>query len=159
MTHALEIDRAALAAFVVRAKAATYVGDGSPLDPPWPGSHLLAFGEGPWSYQDTYVGGADFCGQETVRHRDVPVWSMVYHAFLVRPELIDAATAGRVIKRALTGMYGAGRFLGGWTAEVDGWHYTDVSTGDVTRFSGRETIERDGTVVYELRYLGGTVRE
>ena len=152
-------DADTLETFVVRAKAATYVGGGTPAAPPWPGSHLLTFSDGPWSYQDCYVGGASFCGQETVRHHDIPVWSMTYYGYLLRPELIDAATAGRVIKAALTGLYATGRFLGGWTAQVQEWLYTDTSSGDVTRFTGRETIERDGTAVYELLYLGGTVAE
>lgn len=148
-----------LETFVVRAKAATYVGDGTSAAPPWPGSHLLTFNDGPWSYQDCYVGGSSFCGQETVRHHDIPIWSMTYYGYLLRPELIDATTAGRVIKAALTGMYGTGRFLGGWTAQVGEWLYTDTSSGTVTRFTGRETIERDGVEAYELHYLGGTVAE
>ncbi|NRQ32620.1 hypothetical protein HII36_12340 [Nonomuraea sp. NN258] len=153
------MDVSALERFVVQAKAATYVGGGSPAPTQRAGEHLLTYGDGPWSYQDSYVGGADFCGQETVRYHDVPVWSMIYSAHLIRPEVLDGATAGRVIKQALTAMYAEGRFLGGWTADVDAWRYADTSTGDVTRFTGLETIERDGERLYELRYLGGTVRE
>lgn len=153
------VDAGTLETFIVHAKAATYVGNGTPTPSPRPGSHLLTFSDGPWSYQDCYVGGTSFCGQETVRHLDVPVWSMAYHGYLLRPELIDAATAGRIIKTALTAMYETGRFLGGWTARVDHWQYSDTSIGDVTRFTGVETIERDGVAAYELRYLGGAVRE
>ncbi len=146
-----------LTAFVVAAKAATYAGDGAKLLPYRLGSHDLQFTQGPWAYHDSYVGGTDFQGQEVVYRDGEPVWAMSYYGYLVDPEALDAATAGQVIKRALTALYAQGRFLGGWRTEALGYDYVDVTAGDVGRFTGWERIERAGRMLYELRYLGGRI--
>ena len=111
-----------------------------------------------WRYLDSYFGGTDFLGQETVWFRDEPVWSMLYYGYITRPELIDALRAGATIKAALSVMYETGRFLGGW--EWAGPHgvYKDDSTGTVTHFHGREVIEVLGVEAYALDYMGGLVR-
>jgi hypothetical protein len=136
-----------LEAFIVRAKAASYVGDGG-----------LRFTEGDLEYCDTYFGGADFLGQEVVRLATTPIWGMNYYGYLLAPEMLDAAGAGRVIKRALTAMYAEGRFLGGFSYRQDGWVYVDESRGSVERFEGGERIETvGGTAAYRLSYHGGRI--
>jgi hypothetical protein len=157
--HSSALDVAALERFVVLAKSHTYVGGGDPVAPSRPGSHDLAYAEGPFGYLDSYVGGSDFLGQELVTYDGVPVWALNYFGYLLRPDLIDAALAGFVIRAALTQMYREGRFLGGFEHTVQGHTYTDTSEGDVTRFTGTEWISRDGERLYELRYHGGLVRD
>jgi hypothetical protein len=88
-----------LAAFVVRAKSATYVGSGPPGEPSRPGSHDLVFEADDWLYRDSYFGGTDFLGQETVWFRDQPVWAQNYYGYILRPDLIDATQAGLTIMR------------------------------------------------------------
>lgn len=146
-----------LTAFVVAAKAATYAGDGAKILPYRLGSHDLQFAQGPWAYHDSYVGGTDFQGQEVVYREGEPVWAMSYYGYLVDPAALDAATAGQVIKRSLTALYAQGRFLGGWRFDALGYEYVDVTAGDVGRFTGWERIEREGRLLYELRYFGGRV--
>ena len=63
-----------LEAFVVAAKSATYVGSGSPAESSRPGSHDLMFEGDDWLYRDSYFGGTNFLGQETVWLRGEPVW-------------------------------------------------------------------------------------
>ncbi len=150
-------DAAALTAFVVAAKAATYAGNGAKLLPYRLGSHDLQYTQGPWAYHDSYVGGADFQGQEVVYREGDPVWAMSYYGYLVDPGELDAATAGQVIKHALSALYAEGRFLGGWRHSALGYDYVDVTDGEVGRFTGWERIERDGRVLYELRYFGGRI--
>jgi hypothetical protein len=144
--------------FIVRAKAATYVGDGRGAASSRPGSHDLVHADGAWSYRDSYFGGQDFLGQEVVWHDDEPVWAMNYYGWVVDPASITAAEAGAVIRSALSALYAQGRFLGGHDHAVDGWSYRDRSTGTVGRFEGREQISGpDGAVVYELVYAGGLI--
>ncbi|MGD0834297.1 MAG: DUF5680 domain-containing protein [Candidatus Dormibacteria bacterium] len=145
--------------FVVDAKARTYAAGGGSVPSAVPGEYEHGYERGPWRYRDRYVGGADFCGQEVVWHRDVPVWAMVYYGAILRPDAVDAATTGRVIKAALTSLYAQGRFLGGWRMEVDGWRYDDVNSGDVSGFTGEESISLAGDVCYRLWYAGGRTRE
>ena len=147
-----------LEAFIVRAKARTYVGGGATRPPCRPGSHDIGYEEGAWSYLDSYFGGTDFLGQEVVWRDGAPVWAMNYYGRIARSDRIDAATAGSVIKQALSALYREGRFLGGFTFTVGPHRYVDRSEGGVDSFSGQETIEIDREEVYRLDYHGGLIR-
>ena len=148
-----------LGSFIVRAQAVTYVGSGEESSPSRPGSHDLAYSEGPFTHLDSSVGSADFLGEELVTHDGAPVWAMNYYGRLLRPDLMSAAEAGAVLKTALSVLYWEGRFLGGFEHVVGDDVYVDTNTGDVAQFSGLEWISRGGVKVYELDYHGGLVRE
>src|SRR5690554_2776045 len=93
-TTSCMISSADIAAFVIRAKAACYVGDGSHLLPYRLGAIDLQYQDGPFVYHDSYFGDSDFLGQEVVYHERRPVWGMSYHGYLLEPSRINAATAG-----------------------------------------------------------------
>jgi len=145
--------------FIVRAKAATYVGGGARSPSCRPGSHDLQFHEGAFSYLDSYFGGSDFLGQEVVYYEGKPVWVMSYYGRILELALITATEAGRIIQESLSQMYEEGRFLGGFEHSTADGTYVDTSEGDVTSFTGREWIVREGVKVYELVYHGGLVKE
>ena len=148
-----------LTAFIIQAKAATYVGDGARSLSCRPGSHDLEFHKGVYSYLDSYFGGTDFLGQEVVYYKEQPVWVMNYYGRILKPTLITAAEAGQVIKDSLSIMYKEGRFLGGFEHLTHDITYTDTSQGDVTSFTGKEWITRENIKVYELIYHGGLLKE
>ncbi len=148
-----------LEAFIVAAKRRTYVGDGARLLSYRQGSHDLQHAEGDYVYHDCYFGGADFSGEEVVYWRGRAVWAENYFGRIVDPGLISPERAGRVIKSSLTGMYGEGRFLGGFQAEDGDCSYRDTSVGDVAWFQGREWIDRQGRTAYELVYHGGLIQD
>jgi|WetSurMetagenome_2_1015567.scaffolds.fasta_scaffold27999_6 hypothetical protein len=148
-----------LAAFIVRAKSATYVGSGEHTVSSRPGSHDLKFARGEWSYLDSYFGGCDFIGEEVVYHSGEPVWAMNYYGRILQGTLISPAQAGEVIKASLSNLYKEGRFLGGFTYQHKDFLYTDSNEGAVTSFTGREFIRRSGSIAYELFYHGGLVLE
>jgi hypothetical protein len=83
---------------------------------------------------------------------------MNYYGYILEPEKITAAEAGAMIKASLSRMYAAGRFLGGWQHAEDDLVYTDTSEGALTHFKGREWIEKEGQILYELVYHGGMIR-
>jgi len=147
-----------LSEFIVRAKAATYVGSGTPATPCRLGSHDLEFIDGEWSYLDSYFGGHDFIGQEVVYRAGQPVWGMNYYGYIIKEDLITPAQAGGVIKASLSQMYLEKRFLGGFSHPIGEFSYVDSSEGDVTRFRGREMILRGNLVAYELLYHGGLIK-
>ena len=144
--------------FILTAKAATYIGDGHSAPSCRPASHDLAYQAGDYQYLDSYFGGSDFIGEEIVYLQGSPVWGMNYYGVLREPEVISAAEVGRMIKDSLSLMYREGRFLGGWLHTQGELTYHDTSQGDLTYFSGREWIEKDGQVLYELVYHGGMIR-
>lgn len=145
--------------FIVRAKAATYVGGGAKAPACRPASHDLQFAQGDWRYLDSYFGGADFIGEETVWHAGNPVWAMNYYGYILKPELITPAQAGQMIKASLSRMYAENRFLGGFQYSAGDFTYVDTSQGELSRFTGREYIQRHGITVYELVYHGGLIKD
>ena len=148
-----------LNAFIVRAKAATYVGGGARSISYRPGSHDLQFEEGAFSYLDSYFGNTDFLGQEIVYYEGRPVWAMNYYGRILEPSMITAAEAGQIIQGSLSKMYQERRFLGGFEHSTENGTYVDTSQGDVTSFTGKECIVRGNVKVYELVYHGGLVKE
>lgn len=152
------LDLGELERFIVESKRATYIGDGIKADPSRMGAHDLTFECGVWSYRDSYFGGADFLGQEVVWREGEPRWAMNYYGYILRPDLFDAAMAGRTVKAALSAMYAEGRFLGGFAWEGPDGRYLDTSEGDVAHFRGREIILRGDIDVYALEYFGGLIR-
>ncbi len=150
-------DYKGLHAFILAAKAATYIGDGAPAGSCRPASHDLGFQAGLFEYLDSYFGGTDFIGEEIVYEDHEPVWGMNYYGYILKPDKITAAEVGSLLKISLARMYAEGRFLGGWRYHQDKWLYIDTSQGNLTRFSGREWIEQDGETVYELLYHGGLI--
>ncbi len=144
--------------FIVKAKAATYVGDGEKAESCRQGSHDLKFQEGPFSYLDSYFGGADFIGQEVVYYENEPVWAMNYYGRIIQPEKISAAEAGQIIKESLSLMYREGRFLGGFEHGTGSGRYIDTNQGNLEFFTGVEWITRENVKVYELLYHGGLIK-
>lgn len=154
-----EIPMQALREFIVRAKQATYVGDGLALLPYRLGSHDLQFADGDWAYHDSYFGERDFIGQEVIYYQGRIVWGINYFGRILRPEHITAAEAGQVIKASLSCLYCEGRFLGGFEYTVGQFKYIDTNEGGEEFFQGQEWIKREGVRVYELVYHGGVVKE
>lgn len=152
------MDEQQLHDFIVRAKAATYVGSGEKSLSYRPGALDLQFHQPPFAYLDSYFGGSDFLGQEVVYYEGRAAWVMNYYGYILRPEQISAETAGRVIKASLTQLYKEGRFLGGFEHHTEGYVYVDTNDGDVRHFTGKEWIAQSGVVVYELVYHGGLVK-
>ncbi len=153
----MNIDRS-IHAFLIRAKKSTYVAGGMKDSPSRPGSHDLTFREGDWTYRDSYFGGTDFLGQETVWFGDDPVWSMLYYGYILRPDLIDGDRAAQTLRAALSQENAQGRLLDNF--EWSGPHglFRIQSEGTVEQFKGRETIAVNGTVAYALDYMGGVVK-
>lgn len=147
-----------LTRIIVAAKAATYVGGGDKVFASRPGARDLSWEQGEWRYLDSYFGGTDFLGQETVWRRGEPVWAMNYYGYIKRLDLIDGQRAGETIKAALSEMYREGRFLGGF--EWSGPHgvYRDRSEGGTGQFRGHEAILVEGVEAYALEYFGGLVK-
>jgi hypothetical protein len=148
----------ALRAFILRAKSASYVGSGQHLLPYRLDSQDLQFIDGDWAYHDSYVGNSDFMGEEIVYYQRQVVWGMNYFGYILQPDRISSAQAGHVIKVSLTRLYQEGRFLGGFEQTVDDLRYVDTNEGDFQLFHGREWIEREGQIVYELLYHGGVIK-
>jgi hypothetical protein len=153
-----ELSLGRLEAFIIKAKAATYAGNGKCVQPTRPGSIDLSYEEGDLTYRDSYFGSGDFIGEEVVWHLGDPIWAMNYYGYILVPEELSAEESGKVIKASLTALYSEGRFLSGFKHQTTLGLYIDTNEGDVSNCHGMEWTERGGRRLYELRYHGGLVR-
>ncbi|HEY5161263.1 MAG TPA: DUF5680 domain-containing protein [Gaiellaceae bacterium] len=147
-----------LETFIITAKAATYAGNGKPVEPSRPGSKDLWYEDGDLLYRDSYFGSGDFIGEEVVWYKGEPIWAMNYYGYILVPEELSAEESGKVIKESLTALYSEGRFLSGFKHQTTLGLYIDTNEGDVANFHGMEWTERGGKRLYELRYHGGLIR-
>jgi hypothetical protein len=145
--------------FIIRAKKATYVGDGAKASSSRQGSHDLTYEDGDWCYRDSYFGGIDFLGQEVVWHQTKPVWSMCYYGYILRPDMISAAEAGNLLKAALSKPDSQGRLLDNLSHSHNDMTYNIASSGSFEHFKGRETIHVHNELAYALDYFGGLIKE
>jgi hypothetical protein len=83
--------------FLVRAKAATYIGSGRESVSCRSGSNDLEFHEGAFHYLDSYFGGSDFIGEEVIYFEGKPVWAMNYYGRILAPERITAEETGKIL--------------------------------------------------------------
>jgi hypothetical protein len=158
----IEPDR--LARFLLEAKRRTYAaggGDSQAAVPPLlAASHQLEFREGRLLYRDIYFGEAFFGGQEVVYLGVHPIWSMCYvGGFLT--EGVDPAMASQVsafLQAALRQVPLEHPFRGPRMLEDGPCVYRNEVTGLLDRFHGTESILLHGKQVYELRYIGGSLR-
>lgn len=141
-----------MTAFLLRAKRATYAGGGVEGNPSRQASHDLRYTEGQFSYHDTYLGGAAFAGEEALWDEGVPFWAMNYVGRLVGPGF-----SGDFLKECLA-LAPADRPFRGPSVHQNGeFLYHCAVSGDFGWFEGREEIFRQGQLIYECRFHGGTV--
>jgi Domain of unknown function (DUF5680) len=148
-----------LLAFIVRAKANTWNSDRPPSLSYRPCSHDLQYHEGDLAYLDSYFGSTEFVGQEVVWERNTPVWVMNYHGRILRPDLYDGARAGVTSQQGRGRMYDMGTFMGSHSCTYGNVDFLVESTGQPDAFTGVETHQIDGTVVYQFQFHGGSVHE
>lgn len=150
MTDSLDRDTVL---FLIRAKKATYAGKGPETASSRPGSHDLEYAEGPLVYRDTYLGGEAFAGQEALWRDGVPVYAMNYAG-----RVTASPFSGDFLKAALLLVPEEMPFRGPERFVQGDYEYRCTVTGDMTVFTGRETILYRGKEIYDCDFHGGAVR-
>jgi len=140
--------------FLVRAKKATFAGGGTRIEPSRPNSKDLLYVEGVLKYIDTYLGGANFSGQEALWENDVPLWSMNYAGRL----LSENSLIFKFLTDALLLVPEEYPYRGPLCYTDGDYCYKCAVSGDFHWFSGTEEILYKDKKVYELMFCGGDVR-
>ncbi len=149
--------REELVDFIMRAKSATWNGDGiASLSYP-PGLRDLQYDEPRLAHLDSYFGDTNFLGQEVVWHEGKAIWVMNYHGQIIRPETYGGARAGTTSQVGRQRVYDQGTFLGEHKFELEHSTFHMTTTGDLAAFSGSEWHEIDGDTVYRFDFHGGIV--
>jgi hypothetical protein len=143
--------------FLLKAKLKTYStgGEGSErnLDD---GTREMSYREGNFFYRDRYSGFNPFIGQEVVWENDKVVWAMNYYG-MVMDESVSAGDVYQFLQKAMQRV-GAERPFRGPDEYAEGdYLYKDSSEGNLSQFSGEETIFFQNKQVYLLTYHGGKV--
>lgn len=111
-------------------------------------------------YHDTYFGGTNFIGEEVVYIDNKIYWAMNYYGVTLdenlgeeamdnalRPALMQVGVSENIIPVRGPREYKNGDFK-----------YTFEVSGDLTNFSGIETIYKNDKKVYELKCNGGLIK-
>jgi hypothetical protein len=140
-----------LNAFLVRAKQHTYA-SGQPGKKLEDGSELFKYEEGAFRYQDRFLGGSAFIGQELVWQSGRLVWGMNYYGAVTAaaPEEL-----GHFLKEALRQVPDDHPYRGPCALLRGNFEYLNETQGDLSSFTGVELILHAGTEVYRLAYHGG----
>ncbi|MDP2366755.1 DUF5680 domain-containing protein [Rhodoferax sp.] len=150
-----------LGPFLLAAKSATYAaqGDGASVEPLLADSKQLEYREGPLLYRDIYVGMFRFVGQELVYRSRQAVWSMSYAGGLTagaNRDLTESIYAH--LRKALLGTPASLPLRGPAVLEDGSLRYTCSTSGSLGWFHGVESILHKGSLVYELRFSGGSLQ-
>lgn len=150
-----------LAKFLIEAKKQTYAsGDEAKVASSRKASNDYEYTDGQMTYHDTYFGGVRFMGEEVVYNSEgQPKWGMNYRGETLRPDMSEAAMDA-VLRPALS-MVGEDTDIipvrGPHRFDRDGYVYECVIEGTLESFSGKETVSKDGEVIYCLSCNGGMI--
>ena len=148
------------ARFLVRAKRATYAGQGddATVDPLLQDSKQLEYRDAEFFYRDIYFGMWRFSGQEVVYVADRAAWSMSYAGGLCAGVARAAARPiYAFLRQALTDVPERLPLRGPALYEREAMRYTTRCDGALEQFHGVEEIHRDGECLYRLQFCGGCV--
>ncbi|MBH9578658.1 DUF5680 domain-containing protein [Inhella proteolytica] len=146
--------------FLRAAKAATYAGQGdeASVTPALQDSKQLEHRAGAFLYRDIYVGLVQFVGQEIVYLNNRAIWSMSYSGGLIGKE--QSASFKPVyafLRQALLSAPPEFPVRGPASLQAEQMLYTCTTEGSLEGFHGVERITQSGSLVYELRFNGGSL--
>ncbi len=147
--------------FLIEAKKSTYAnGTAEKIESNRLGSKDYEYKKGNMLYHDTYFGGTNFIGEEVVYIDNKIYWAMNYYGVTLdenlgeeamdnalRPALMQVGVSENIIPVRGPREYKNGDFK-----------YTFEVSGDLTNFSGIETIYKNDKKIYELKCNGGLIK-
>ena len=152
------IELNSLRSFLVKAKKAGYAsGDAAIKTIEKDHSTTLIYEEDEWKYHDNYFGGEPYGGREVVFYKNLPVYIMTYYGW-VNKKVSDIAPIYKTLQEALFLIPENKPFRGPEIYKQNEFIYLNKFEGDITQFSGEETItDIDGIELYKAKYMGGLV--
>jgi hypothetical protein len=151
-----------LSEFLNKTLSHTYaVGQGKVHNPQRLGFEEYVYEEGPWSYRDSYTGGAISWGQEHVTFQGQAAWSMVYGGGICENFRNDAALESEAfacMKEALKVSRSSKEdFLprGPRCLVWKNYVYQADWQGDLSWFRGQEKVYRGHDLLHIYDFAGG----
>ncbi|MBI4599350.1 XRE family transcriptional regulator [Candidatus Uhrbacteria bacterium] len=108
-------------------------------------------------YHDTYFGNRDFIGEEIVYQDQNPVWGMNYYGYILAGGVTNKELSTFLERSIMQEYDDVIPVRGPKEFHENNWTYKLTVDGDISRFSGKEEISRNGEVVYRLFLFGGFI--
>jgi len=144
--------------FLVRAKKAIFSADRTKFETSRPNSKDVQYVEGILKYIDTFLGGANFAGEEALWRNDIPFWSMNYIGRPLSEDLSMLKSAFKFLNEVLLLVPEEYPYRGPLQYANGDYLYKCTVDGDFHWFSGLEEIFYKNNRVYELMFHGGDVK-
>lgn len=119
------------------------------------GSTRIPYEKGDWRSDDHFYGGEPYVGMTVVFHEKLPVWGMIYYGWVVEGVKTDSVYG--LLRGALMQMPEEHPYRGPQEYSQGEFVYRNKWEGELDRFSGEETIEQAGKLIYKADYRGGEV--
>jgi transcriptional regulator with XRE-family HTH domain len=139
--------------FLIRAKSLTYASHSNETTPSRIASHDYEYSEGDLRYQDTYLGGERFAGEEAVWYQGLPVFSMNYVG-----RVLHDSFSGDFLKEALLHVPEDIPYRGPLFYQNGDYSYHCNVSGEFHWFQGYEEIFCQGIKVFECYFHGGNIK-
>lgn len=147
------MNKEALVGFLIKAKREGYASGETTTQKENDGSNSTRYEIGDLRFHDNWFGGEPFGGREVVFYKGKPYWIMVYYGQ-------DSSGNNQTIptlRKALSAMPDEMPARGPKVLEDGEFTYKNNWQGDIGKFSGEESISRNGEMIYNARYVGGLV--
>ena len=122
------------------------------------GANRISYSGGDWQMIDSFYGGQPYAGQEIVYHRGRAVWAMQYRGWVLGADP-GPGPVYNFLKQALLATPARQPYRGPAKLVIESLSYRNRWRGNLKNFSGRESISKDGRLIYEGLYFGGLVDE
>lgn len=122
------------------------------------GANLISYDDGDWRMIDTFYGGHPYSGQEVVYRQGRAVWAMQYRGWVSEGDLAPGQVYD-FLKQALLAAPVKQPYRGPRELSSGDLTYRNRWRGDISNFSGRESISQAGRQIYSGLYFGGLVDE
>jgi hypothetical protein len=119
------------------------------------GSTSIFFESGPWFFHDNFFGGEPYGGRTVISYENSSYWMMLYYGWVRKIEEIGPVFG--VIRNALKKMPKEYPFRGPTEFHDSEYIYSNTWSGDVSRFEGKEKINKKEDFIYQASYFGGLV--
>lgn len=139
--------------FLLEAKRATHAVKGPEKISDKPSFHDLEYARDEFKYNDNYLGGEKFAGEEVLWEYNKPIWSMNYVG-----RVIAEGFNLNFLKEALVNGTVDMPYRGPSYYENASYLYKCIVDGDLQWFNGYEEIFCKGIKVYECMFHGGSIK-
>jgi hypothetical protein len=151
-----KINKKDLLNFLLEARSKTYASNGGKVDKPLiEGSRQFEYSSNDWLYRDIYnIGNSKFIGIEIVSFKTTPVASMSYYGNFEKMTEVEVDV---VLRKALIDKQRLVRIWNTVNYNIDNYTYHNKGSGNINQYEGKETISKDGGVIYFFQYTGGFI--